>query len=555
MMTSPARRAWYQPPRGVGAVATAAVVALLLSACSGGSGSDGSVKGADKLVTSLAPAKADVAAVKWNLTAGEPTTLDPANAADYSSGQVVMNLCDALLTIDADYNLKPNLATYKQVSDTQLVLKIREGVTFWDGKPLTAEDVAYSLNRASKPDKIISFAFLNVKSIVATTRDEVTIDFTQPDAIFLKALANITGVVLEKDFTEKAGDAMGTSAGGLMCSGPFKLDDWKVGSEIRISRNDDYWNAERRPFAKSVTFSFVTDGTALAQALKSGEIDGAYEIPASAVPALQKATSGRVTFGPSMQSLNVYVANPGGVLADHKIRQALQRIVNREALAKAVFHGAAVPNYTALTPATWPNDQKDVYQKAYDKIAASRSYDPAAGKKLISDSGYDGSPLVLAINAGDETMSRAAQLLQQDAKKAGLTIKIKALQPLIFTQAGYDATKRKGIDLLMSTSFNGTQNPLEPMGFTYLPGQPYNYTNLDNPGVTELLATARKTLDGDAQAPLVTKAQGLVEDDSSIIPIVSTNTVTYLANDFTGAITSFAYWSMPQMAFVGAAKK
>jgi len=552
-MTSTARSTRGFARRGCGTVAGLAA-ALVLSACSGG-GDGQAVKGADDLVTSFPPAKADVASIKWNLTAGEPTTLDPANAADYSSGQVVMNLCDALLTIDADYNLKPNLATYDQVSDTQLVLKIREGVTFWDGKPLTAEDVAYSLNRASEPDNIISFAFLNIKSIIATSQDEVTIDFTKPDALFLNALANITGVVMEKAFTEKAGDKLGTATGGVMCSGPFKLDDWKVGSEIQVIRNDAYWNSERRPFASKVAFSFVTDGTALAQALDSGEIDGAYEIPASAIPALQKSTTGRVAFGPSMQGLNLNVANPGGTLGDLKLREALQRIVDRNAIAKAVFHGAASANYTALTPATWPNDQKAIYQEAFDKIKANRSYDVAAGKKLVDESGYDGTPIVLAINAGDETMSRTAQLLQQDAKKVGLTLKIDSLQPLVFVQAGYDSTKRKGIDLLMTTNFNGTQNPLEPMGFTYLPDQPYNYTEYNNPEVIKLLSEARNTLDGDAQARLVIEAQVPIEEDSSNIPIVSTNTVTYLANDLTGAVTSFAYWSMPQMAFVGATTK
>ena len=553
-MTSTARSTRGSRCRS-GAIVAGLAAALVLSACSGG-GSDGqAVTGAKDLITSFAPAKADVASIKWNLTAGEPTTLDPANAADYSSGQVVMNLCDALLTIDADHNLKPNLATYDQVSDTQLVLKIREGVTFWDGKPLTAEDVAYSLNRASKPDNIISFAFLNVRSIEATSQDKVTIDFTKPDALFLKALANITGVVMEKAFTEKAGDKLGTATGGVMCSGPFKLDDWKVGSEIQVSRNDAYWNSERRPFASKVTFSFVTDGTALAQALSSREIDGAYEIPASAIPALQKSTTGRVAFGPSMQGLNLNVANPGGTLGDLKLREALQRIVDRDAIAKAVFHGAASANYTALTPATWPNDQKAIYQEAYDKIKADRSYDVAAGKKLVDDSGYDGTPIVVAISAGDGTMSRTAQLLQQDAKKIGLTLKIDSLQPLVFAQAGYDSTRRKGIDLLMTTNFNGTQNPLEPMGFTYLPDQPYNYTNYNNPEVVKLLSEARNTLDSDAQARLVTEAQVPIEEDSSVIPIVTLNTVTYLADGLTGAITSFAYWSTPQMAFVGAAKK
>lgn len=555
MSTSAARSSRGSWRQG-GGIAVGLAAALVLSACSGGSGGESkAVQGASDLVSSFSPAKGDVDSIKWNLTAGEPTTLDPANAADYSSGQVVMNLCDSLLTVDAEFNLKPNLATYDQVSDTKLVFKIRDGVTFWNGKPLTAEDVAYSLERASDPNNIISFAFMNVKSISVTAQDEVTIDFTKPDALFLKAMATVTGVVMEKAFTEKAGDALGTATGGIMCSGPFKLDAWKVGSEVDVSRNDDYWNVDRRPFAGKVTFSFVTDGTALAQALTSKEIDGAYEIPASAIPALQKSTTGRVAFGSSMQGMSMNVANPGGTLGDVKIRTALQRIVDRDAIAKAVFHGAATPNYTTLTPATWPNDQKAVYQEAYDRIKAERSYDVAAGKKLVDESGYDGTPIVLAINAGDETMSRAAQLLQQDAKKAGLTLEIKVLQPLVFAQASYDATKREGIDLLMTTSFNGTQNPLEPMGFTYLPGQPYNYTDYNDPTVIKLLTEARNTLDGAAQAKLVTEAQVPIEEDSGTIPMVSSNTVTYLSNDLSGAITSFAYWSTPQMAYVGAAKK
>ncbi|WP_248844794.1 ABC transporter substrate-binding protein [Streptomyces griseorubiginosus] len=535
------------------AVLSLALAASTLTACSGGSSGGQKPVSADDLIPSLPAAKADVDRITWNLTGGEPETLDPANAATPQSGQVVRNLCDSLLTLDAKFNLKPNLASYDQQSPTKLVLTIRPDTRFWDGSTVTAEDVAFSLRRAADPAKIASYLFANVDSIKATAADKVTVTFKQPDEMFTSELANM--VVLKKAFAEKAGSKLGTPAGGLMCSGPFKLDKWTSGDSITMSRNDAYWNRERRPFAKSVRFTFVTDATSLAQSLNAGEIDGAYELSASSVPALQKSKKGRLVFGLSPQSMNIYVARPDGVMADGKLRAALQRMIDREALAKAVYHEAATPLYTMTPPATWPNAQRAAYEKAYKAFETARSYDMDAAKKLVKSSSYKGQQIVLAIAAGDDTQSRTAQLLQQQGREAGLTIKIQSMQPLVYAQAGYDASKRKGVDLMLSSNFSATPDPLETIGFTFLPKQTYNYVNYDDPQATKLFDEARSTFDGAQRAEKIVEMQALYEKADAIIPLVSTNTTTFLNDRLTGAITSFAYWSMPQMAYVGAAQK
>ncbi|WP_257234150.1 ABC transporter substrate-binding protein [Streptomyces sp. JV178] len=535
------------------AVLSLALAASTLTACSGGSSGGQKPVSADELIPSLPAARGDVDRVTWNLTGGEPETLDPANAATPQSGQVVRNLCDSLLTLDAKFNLKPNLASYDQQSPTKLVLTIRPDSTFWDGSTVTAQDVAFSLRRAADPSKIASYLFANVDSIKATAADKVTVTFKQPDEMFTSELANM--VVLKKTSAEKAGSKLGTPAGGLMCSGPFKLDKWTSGDSITMSRNDSYWNRERRPFAKSVRFTFVTDATSLAQSLNAGEIDGAYELSASSVPALQKSKEGRLVFGLSPQSMNLYVARPDGVMADGDLRAALQRMIDREALAKAVYHGSATPLYTVTTPATWPNAQRAAYEKAYKAFETARSYDMDAAKKLVKSSSYKGQQIVLAIAAGDDTQSRTAQLLQQQGREAGLTIKIQSMQPLVYAQAGYDASKRKGIDLMLSSNFSATPDPLETIGFTFLPEQTYNYVNYDDPQATKLFDEARSTFDGAQRAEKIVEMQALYEKADAIIPLVSTNTTTFLNDRLTGAITSFAYWSMPQMAYVGAAQK
>ncbi|GAQ63073.1 ABC transporter substrate-binding protein [Streptomyces scabiei] len=535
------------------AVLSLVLAASTLTACSDGASGGQKPLSADQLVSSLPAAKGDVDRITWNLTGGEPDTLDPANAATTQSGQVVRNLCDSLLTLDAKFNLKPNLASYDQQSPTKLVLTIRPDTRFWDGSTVTAEDVAFSLRWAADPSKIASYLFAYVDSIKATAANQVTVTFKQPDEMFTSELANV--VVMKKSFAEKAGSKLGTPAGGLMCSGPFKLDRWTSGDSITMSRNDAYWNHDRRPFARSVKFTFLTDATSLAQSLNAGEVDGAYELSASSVPALRGSKKGRLVFGPSPQSMNIYVTRPDGVMTDPDLRAALQRMIDRAALAKVVFHGAATPMYTMTAPSTWPNAQRAVYEKAYKSFEATRSYDMDAAKKLVKSSSYKGQRIVLAIAAGDDAQSRTAQLLQQQGREAGLTIKIQSMQPLVYTQAGYDASKRKGIDLMLSSNFSATPDPLETIGFIYLPKQTYNYTDYDDPQVTKLFDEARSTFDGADRARTIVEMQALFEKGDAVIPLVSTNTTTFLNNRLTGAITSFAYWSMPQLAYVGAAHK
>src|SRR5581483_8304196 len=125
-----------------------------------------------------------------------------------------------------------------------------------------------------------------------------------------------------------------------------------------------------------------------------------------------------------------------------------------------------------------------------------RSYDMDAAKKLVKSSSYKGQQIVLAISAGDDTQARTAQLLQQQGRQAGLDIKIQSMQPLVYAQAGYDASKRKGVDLMMASNFSAAPDPLETIGFSYLPKVTYNYTDYDDPQVTKLFDEARSTFDG-----------------------------------------------------------
>jgi peptide/nickel transport system substrate-binding protein len=536
------------------ATVSLAASSLLLTACTASTPQNqNSSQAAKELISKTDDATGDVEAIVWNLPTGEPDSIDPANAATYQGGTVVGNLCDPLLRVDADFNLTSNLADFRQENPLKLVYTLKADARFWDGTPVTAEDVAYSLNRAKDPSKIVSFIFAKVQSIDVTGEKEVTVTFTSPDELFNNEMATIAGMIVKKDAAEAAGATFGTASGTLMCSGPFKLGDWKSGDSISIARNDAYWNPHYKARSSNVRFTFVTDTTSLTQALNSGEIDGSYELPATSIPALQNSSAGTLHYGPSTQSLSLDVANPDGPLQNVSLREALQSIVDREALAQVVYHGSATPLYTKVTPTTWPNGSRDIYEPAYEKFKEQRIFNIDRAKELVTASGYNGEEIVLAVQAGNEALGRVAQLVQQQAKQAGITVAINAMQPLEYSQAQYDPDKRKGVDLLLNSSFNGVQDPLEPLGFVYLPEAFYNYVNYNDPAVTQLLTDAQGTFDEKERSKLVVQAQERYEAASVSIPLLSTNTVTFMNKRLTGAVTSFAYWSMPSMAVIGAA--
>lgn len=550
-LTMIARRRW----RHSTFVALAVVLTATATGCSSGSDKNDSAEdapGGPQIVSMSEAAKGGVDLVTWNLTSGEPDTLDPPNAATYGGGQVVMNMCDSLMRYDAEYNMSPGLATFEQVSPTELVYTLKEGAEFWDGKPVTPEDVVYSLNRA-KADSVVSAFFDAVKSIDATGANAVTVTFSTPDEKFNTEMTNIAGVIYEKGFAEAAGKDFGTAAGGVMCSGPFKLDTWESGNSITISRNDEYWDEARKPLTKQVKFTFVTDATSVSQALNSGEIDGAYELPPSAVAALKDSDEGRLYYGPSTQSAFLAVANPGGATADPKLMAALQHIVDREAVAEKVYQGAAQPLYTFLTPRTWPTDENATYESASQEYVDQRAYDLDSAQKLVDESDYDGKELVVAYQDGNASAAQVTQLIQQEAKKVGINLKLQSMGALAFQQAGYDASKREGIDFIYRTNFNSIADPLEPLLFYFVPNSFYNYSGYSDPEVTDILSQARAEFDGSTRADLVIEAQRRYEAENLVVPVVALNTVTFLNNRLAGAVTSFAYWSTPNMATIGSA--
>jgi peptide/nickel transport system substrate-binding protein len=542
------------------AAATAVCAAALVACSSSSSGTSNPASGspgatAAALLTDTPKAKGPIDSLVWDLPFGEPTSIDYIYAADYGPDMVVSNLCESLLRLKTDFTFGPNLATSWAYSADKLTLTftLRDDVTFWDGKPLTADDAAYSLKRNMDPNLAgyNSAFFSNVKAITATGPHELTVTFTAPDELFIKEMSTVSGDVTEKAFAEKAGKNFGNASGGVMCSGPFKLDAWNAGKNILLSANPTYWNPDGKALPQKVEIRFVTDTTALTQALKTGEIQGAYEIPPGQLPALGASSSGKVYQGKSLQVMEL-APNPPGPAADEKVRQALSMVIDRVALGASIYHGAADANYTLIPSTAWDPTATDIYQKAADPFKKT-TVDVAAAKALLAGDPNASTPMTIGIAAGNQTETETAALIQQLAAQIGLTMKIKPMQPLEFSSAFYDPNARKGLDLLLTQGFLDVADPLDYLGLIVFKDSLFNWNGYSNPQVEALLTKARSNFDDASRAAQVTQAQALYEPAQVLVPMLSLHELLYMDNKITGAPASFAYIFQPSLASVGSA--
>lgn len=493
-----------------------------------------------------------VASITWNMGSGEPSTLFPPNVPTYSGMALVSNLCDSLLSLDEDGTIIPGLATVEMTTATRAVFTIRGNPTFWDGTPLTSDDIVYSMNLAAGPTSYLAPSYARVTSITAVSDTEVAVEFSQPDAGFLPTMAGVGGAIMQRAFTEQAGEAVGTPSVGLMCSGPFELGEWNAGTDITVTKNADYWDAERAPLVEEVRLTFIADTSAMTQALATGEIDGGWEIPSTAVPALESSDVGDLYFGDTTSVWSLRVSDPESELATNpKLREAFQHLVDRDAIADVVFSSAAQPWSTAISPNSWPVAEREQTLDAYNAFASAREYDPELAAQLVEEADATGEELEVIVASGDETASKIALLLQEQAKAVGLDLSITPLQPIEYSQALYDPTLRAGSDLLLGINGDVVQEPLTSIRYYFLPDGLYNWDGFVDEQLPTLFEQAITTADPTERVELTLDIQSIYEANGGTIAIVNPYQVNFVNDRIGGVITSWVYTNMPSLTFIG----
>ncbi|MFG2887035.1 ABC transporter substrate-binding protein [Streptomyces sp. NPDC048297] len=536
--------------RGRGLSLAAGAAALLLTGCGTGAGTAAAPPSRSDLKTVTARAAHGVSSISWNLPY-EPQTIDPIRSFNYAENTALANMCESLMRLTPDLKVVPGLAERAtNPTPKTWVYTIRKNVRFWDGRPVTAADVAASLNRHLDPDQGSWWTqyFETVDSVKATGPMQVTVHLKQPDVLFNQAMATAAGAVVEKSFLTKAGKDIGSPKTGVMCTGPFRFAGWIPGNSLRLTRNDHYWDPAHKALSQKLVFKFIADETTAVNALRSGEVDGQYfYLPPAGISRLQNSPTGSVTLGRSLIFWTVIGSATSGPYADPKVREALSTALDRTGIARVIFQGTAAPERSLAGPDYW-GYAGDRFRKAYDALPHGDA-DVDKAKRLLKESGLRHPRITLGIQGSSAVQEQTADIIKATGESIGLDVEIKVIPVEQYGNLYNDPKSREGIDAFLSTWYGNVPDPLDVYGIFTRIGR----TNFSHyPAVDADLKRAKAEYDPAKRADLVAGIQSRLTRDVPWTPIANLPVILYQNKRITGAVASFSYLYYPWAAGIGA---
>ncbi len=349
-----------------------------------------------------------------------PNNLDLRVGTDAQSERVGGLIFDALVKKDERFNLQPWLATsWEQPDALTWVFHLRDGVRFQDGRPLGAEDVAWTI-RSMMDGSLITAkggAFANVSGVEVRDRLTVVVRMKRADEALLFNMSDgLFGVV-----PKGSGADFGLHPVG---SGPFRFVSAVQDKEVVLERNPAYWAGAAK--IERVRFAVVPDAITTALELKKGSADVESNVITLDMVHALRDSPGLVTEsgpGSAVVYMNFNVTDP--VLKDKRVRQAVACAMDRQAIVDAIWRGQARLAGTLLPVGHWA--------AAASAELAGYPHDVERAKALLEAAGFpagkDGVRLRVTLKTStDETTRLMAAVLQQQLRAAGIDLQIRSAE-------------------------------------------------------------------------------------------------------------------------------
>ncbi len=439
-----------------------------------------------------------------------PTNLDLRQGTDAQSERVGGVIFDALVKKDEHYNLQPWLATsWEQPDPLTLVIHLRDGVRFHDGRPLEAEDVAYTVRSMIDGTLITAKggAFNALDHIDVRDRLTLTLHLKHAEAGLLFNMSDgLFGVV-----PRGSGRDFGMHPIG---SGPFRFVSQVQDKEVVVARNPDYWAGA--PKIDGVRFTVVPDAITSALELRKGSADLASNVlTLDMVHTLEQAPNLKIETSPA--SLVIYtnfnVSDP--VLRDRRVRQAIACALDRQEIVDAIWRGKAKLANTMLPIGHWA--------AAKDSEMAEYPHDVTRAEKLLDEAGFhrgaDGVRLRVTLKTStDETTRLMAMVMQQQLRAAGIQLDLRAAE---FGTFYADVTR--GAFQMYALRWIGSNEDPYIFRYTYssdsFPPKGANRGRYVNPKVDSLLAAAAEEIDQNKRRAEYIEVQKILAEDLPGIPL------------------------------------
>ena len=290
-------------------------------------------------------ARAQEKALTIALTA-DAVILDPHAANELTGNIMFYHFYDPLVARTPELGFEPGLAeSWQVVDDTTWVFKLRKGVKFHNGDELKASDVVFTFERLKKA--LMSNLVANIASSRAIDDYTVEIKTPKPYAVLHMALAEV--LIVSEKYTKATGDEqMGLKPMG---TGPYKLAEWVKEDRIVLAAHGDYWRG--KPKIDKVTFKPITNPATRTAALLTGGVDVIQDLAVRDVASVKANAAFEVITRPSLLNMVIAIDTreksptidlPNNPMRDRRVREALVRAINIEAIKTVVMNGFATPS-------------------------------------------------------------------------------------------------------------------------------------------------------------------------------------------------------------------
>lgn len=426
-----------------------------------------------------------------------PTPLDPANHRSRITETVLRNIADGLFTETPDGKLIPEIAeALVRLDPATWDFKIRKGIIFHNGDPLTADDVVFSYVRATQdgamegrtsPRKSL---FVGIKTIQKMDDYKVRFHLATPVSEARMRYTAVFMQIMPKKYFEQVGpDGFIRRPVG---AGPFRFVEGDVRERIVLERFDRYWGGAPDlpgragpPPIDRVIFEFIPDPAARVAALRAGAVDIIQAVPPDMVPALKADPGVNVATakGSSMVFLALNVTRPP--FTDRRVRQAVAHAINYQLIVDKLYGGMA----SVLGGRPFMDDSEVV-----DPNLKPYAYSPARARALLKEAGATGAGFVIDTASDNRDLAQAvAQMLEA----VGLKAEVRVWELAVLRSVGQKGERTA----VMDSWGNASRNPMWAH-WTSGVGQPANYSMFANSELDRLLNEAQA---GPSQALRVTK--------------------------------------------------
>lgn len=461
---------------------------------------------------------------------GDPTSLDPQKISGDWENRIDGDIFEGLVTEDPKDNPIPGQAASWTVSPDQKVytFKLRDGIKWSDGQPVTAQDFVFAFQRLMDPKTAAQYAYLQytIKNAEKINKGEIK-DLTQlgvkaiddktleitlenPTPYFLNALMHYTAYPLPKHVVEAKGDQW-VKIGNIVTNGPYKPTEWVPGSHVSMVKSDQYYDAKDVKI-DNVNYYTLEDQAAALKRYRAGEFDILTSFPADQYDWIQKNLPGQAHVVPFLGTYYYVMNATKPPFNDKRVRQALSMAVNREVIGPKILGTGELPMYSWVPPGT-ANYGEPAYVSWKDEPYKQKVEE---AKKLLKEAGFGPDhPLKaqLRYNTNDNH-KRIAVAIAAMWKPLGVDIELYNTE----TKVHYDEMQRGEVQIGRAGWLADYNDPINFLNLLST-GVEMNYGRWSNKDYDALIKQGNEEIDLKKRAEIYKKAEQLALDDSAAIPI------------------------------------